>query len=326
VTVDYATADGSAAAGADYETSSGTLTFAPGETSKTLAVPVTDDALDESDETIHIDLSNPQAATIDDGQGVLTITDDDAPPSLSIGDASATEGTGGTSQLTFTVSLSAPSGRPVHVDAVTADASATAPNDYSAGARTLTLAPGATSRTFSVPVVTDGVDEQDESLTVGLESEQFAGVSRRTATGTIADDDEPASGGGGVQPPVQPPAQPEAPDTKAPGVAVGGLPATVARKALLGKGLSVDLTPDEAASFEVALVGKSKSVTLARAGDTTLADAELPLAAGKRTLKLKLSRKLRRAFTKKSVKLELRIVALDAAGNRTKVTKTVTVR
>jgi hypothetical protein len=101
----------------------------------------------------------------------------------------------------------------------------------------------------------------------------------------------------------------------------GRLPATIKRKDLLGKGISFDVTPDEAASFDIALVGKTKSVTLARAGDATLADATLAQGAGKRTVKLKLTARLKRAFTKKTVKLELRIVAYDAAGNRTVVTK-----
>ena len=62
VSVDYATADGTAAAGADYTAASGTLTFAPGETAKTVSVALLDDAIDEGKETFRLKLSNPRGA------------------------------------------------------------------------------------------------------------------------------------------------------------------------------------------------------------------------------------------------------------------------
>ena len=77
VSVDYATADGSATAGEDYTASSGTLVFAPGETSKTVAVPVLDDAIDEGEETFTLALSDPSGATIADAEAVGTITNSD---------------------------------------------------------------------------------------------------------------------------------------------------------------------------------------------------------------------------------------------------------
>jgi hypothetical protein len=82
VTVAYATANGSASSGSDYIASTGSLTFNPGVTSKTVTVQVQGDTLDEADETFAVNLSGPTNATIADGQGVGTITDDDtAPPS-----------------------------------------------------------------------------------------------------------------------------------------------------------------------------------------------------------------------------------------------------
>jgi hypothetical protein len=77
VTVDYATADGTAAGGADYQGTSGTLTYAPGELSKTISVPVIGDTADELDETFKVTLLNPSGATIADGDAVGTIADDD---------------------------------------------------------------------------------------------------------------------------------------------------------------------------------------------------------------------------------------------------------
>ena len=62
VSVDYATEDGTAAAGADYTATSGTLTFAAGETAKTVSVPVLDDAINEGKEVMRLKLSNPRGA------------------------------------------------------------------------------------------------------------------------------------------------------------------------------------------------------------------------------------------------------------------------
>ncbi|MFO0958393.1 MAG: cellulose binding domain-containing protein [Isosphaeraceae bacterium] len=81
VTVAYATSNGTAAAGSDYQATSGTLTFAPGETSKTLNVRVTGDTVVEPDETLNLVLSNPSGAILGRAQAVGTIRNDDAPPS-----------------------------------------------------------------------------------------------------------------------------------------------------------------------------------------------------------------------------------------------------
>ena len=77
VTVDYATSDGTATAGADYTATSGTLTFAAGETTKTVNVPILDDAVDEGEETFTLRLSNVVGAHIADGEATGTITNDD---------------------------------------------------------------------------------------------------------------------------------------------------------------------------------------------------------------------------------------------------------
>jgi hypothetical protein len=80
VTVDYATSDGTATAGADYTAATGTLTFNPGVTSQTFTVPILDDTVDEANETVNLALSNPVNATLGTpGAATLTITDDDGP-------------------------------------------------------------------------------------------------------------------------------------------------------------------------------------------------------------------------------------------------------
>ena len=82
VTVDYATSDGSALAGVDYTAASDTLTFLPGETAKTVSVPVIDDDIDEGSETLTLTLSNASGgnAYIADGTATGTITNDDLMP------------------------------------------------------------------------------------------------------------------------------------------------------------------------------------------------------------------------------------------------------
>lgn len=79
VTVNYATSDSSAAAGSDYQATSGTLTFAPGVTTQIIQIPITDDAVAESSESFFVNLSSAAGAVIQDGQGEATIVDNDAP-------------------------------------------------------------------------------------------------------------------------------------------------------------------------------------------------------------------------------------------------------
>jgi hypothetical protein len=78
VTVNYATSNGSATAGSDYVAATGSVTFAPGETSKTVTVVVLGDAAAEGSENFTVLLSNPVGATIVDGSGRGTIVDDEA--------------------------------------------------------------------------------------------------------------------------------------------------------------------------------------------------------------------------------------------------------
>ena len=82
VTVDYATSDVTAAAPADYTAASGTLTFAPGVTTRTIPIAVQGDLSDEANETYRVTLSNPTNVTIATAIGTGTITDNDPPPSI----------------------------------------------------------------------------------------------------------------------------------------------------------------------------------------------------------------------------------------------------
>src|SRR5262249_11036773 len=105
VTVNWATAAGTATAGTDYATDSGSVTFAPGETSKTITVTAVDDTLDENNELFYVNLSGAVNATITDGQGGVTIVDNDSAVA-SIDDITVTEGDGSAVSAAFTISLS----------------------------------------------------------------------------------------------------------------------------------------------------------------------------------------------------------------------------
>lgn len=84
-TVLYATADGTATQPADYTSTSGSLTFTPGQTTRTLTVPVIGETVPEANETFFVNLSGAANATISDNQGVGTITNDDVPVTVSPG-------------------------------------------------------------------------------------------------------------------------------------------------------------------------------------------------------------------------------------------------
>src|SRR6266508_1053810 len=191
VTVDYATANVTATAPDDYLAASGTLTFQPGRTTRPVAVTVNGDTIDEEDETYFVNLSSPVNATIVDGQGLGTITDDDGIPTLSIGDATVTEGNSGTVNATFTVTLSPASGQTVSVDYATADGTATAPDDYLATGGNLVFEPGQTTRTVEVTVNGDTLDEIDETFTTNLSNSVNATIADGLGLGTIIDDDGP---------------------------------------------------------------------------------------------------------------------------------------
>src|SRR5206468_2469937 len=102
-TENYGTADGSDQQPGDYASTSGTLTFLAGETTKTVTVNVNGDIVYEHDETFNVNLSAATEATISDASGLGTIQNDDAQPSFAIDDVSHLEGNSGTTSYTFTV-------------------------------------------------------------------------------------------------------------------------------------------------------------------------------------------------------------------------------
>ena len=196
VTVDYATSDGSATAGADYQESNGTATIPAGETQTTVNVPVNGDTVDEPDESFTTTLSNPQNAAIDDGSGEGTITDDDDPPatsnSISIDDAGVNEGNSGTKAATFTITMEEPQSSRTTVDFATRDGAATAPADFTAKSGTAVIPAGQTETTVSVDVKGEMAYESDEDFSVRLSNPQGSGnpeIQDGTGAGTIRNND-----------------------------------------------------------------------------------------------------------------------------------------
>ena len=187
VTVNYSTANGTALAGSDYQAVSGTLTFAKGQTSKSILVPVIGDNLSEPNETFFVNLKGAKRATIADGQGVVTIVNDDT--RINIGDLTLAEGNSGTTNFAFTVSLSAASGQPVTVNYATANDTATGGSDYVAKTGTLTIPAGQTSGTITVLVNGDRLGESDETFFVNLSSPTNATIADGQGVGTIVDDE-----------------------------------------------------------------------------------------------------------------------------------------
>jgi len=186
VTVDYATHDVTATAPSDYAAAAGTITFEPGELTRTIPVEVADDALFEAAETMRLELSNPVNASVGDGVAIGTIEDNDPQPSVSIAGASAAEDA---ATLVFTITQSAASGRDTTVDVATLDGTATAPGDYESQTGTVTIPAGSLSTDIHVVVQADQTFEADETLVVRIGNATNATIGEGDATGTIVNDD-----------------------------------------------------------------------------------------------------------------------------------------
>jgi hypothetical protein len=175
VTVDWETVDTleQPKVGDDFESASGTVTFAPGETSGTASFTVHGDTIDEN--TLYnaewgaLTFHSPTNATIGSGFGSIgfaLIVDDDPAPTVTIGSAAVIEGDVGDTTLLLTVDLSAPSGQTVSVGWSTIDtlAQPQAGVDYAPGSGTVTFAPGEISKTVPFVVHGDTVDEPGQAF------------------------------------------------------------------------------------------------------------------------------------------------------------------
>ena len=195
VTVNYATAGGTATEGSDYTAVSGTLTFSGTEDSKTVTVSTTDDGYPENAEGFTVGLSVATSSyggvNIADASGAGTINDTPDAYQISIDDQAATEG----SDLVFNVTLSQPvlAGQTVTVNYATAGGTATEGSDYTAVSGTLTFSGTEDSKTVTVSTTDDGYPENAEGFTVGLsgETSSYGAVSIADASGTGTINDTP---------------------------------------------------------------------------------------------------------------------------------------
>jgi probable HAF family extracellular repeat protein len=187
VTLAFATANGSATSGSDYQSASGTVTFEPGQTARTISVVINGDRAGEPNETFAVNLSAATNAVFNDNQGIGTILDDE--PRIIIGDVARSEGNAGTTAFVFTVSLSAAYDAPVTVNFATANGTAKSNEDYTAASGTLTFAPGQTTQTITVGVKGDKKKEANETFFVNLFGGSGALILDGQGLGTIQDDD-----------------------------------------------------------------------------------------------------------------------------------------
>lgn len=181
VSVNYHTV-GSTAGSSDFAAAAGSLSFAKGQTVKTILIPVYGDTLPEYYETFWVRLTNAKGATIADSLGIVTIADPS--PKVILSGLPGDEG----DALTFTVSLSAPLATTFSVDFATSDAGAVAGEDYVATSGTLTFAPGETIKTFTVQTLVDTEMEWDEEFFVSLTNPSAPAVIQSYGWGYIYGD------------------------------------------------------------------------------------------------------------------------------------------
>jgi hypothetical protein len=200
VSVAFATADDTAN-GTDYTASTGRVTIPAGRAGATIAVPIADDTVDEDDERLKVTLSAPTGAKVADGEGSVTITNDDG-RLVSIGDVGIVEGDAEQAVARFPLQLSGPTFRTVSVAFVTVDGTAKAPRDYLARFGAVVFQPGQTTQFLDIAIASDEVREPDEFFGVLIGQASGARILRGSAVAAVRDDDHTAtSAGADTKPP-----------------------------------------------------------------------------------------------------------------------------
>jgi CHRD domain/Calx-beta domain len=195
LTVGYSVTGLTATAGSDFVASQGLITFADGETFKTLNVSIIDDNLFElNPETVKLALSavGDPDTLYHENLSILTINDDDPSPRLSIGDVSAAEGNSGNTFFVFPITISNPSAEAIQVTFGTSQFTAREGIDYLRANSLLVIPAGRTSSSITVSVRGDTIAEGDEIffLNLGM-SFGGSGISDGQGQGTILNDDGP---------------------------------------------------------------------------------------------------------------------------------------
>ncbi|NQV37513.1 MAG: T9SS type A sorting domain-containing protein [Candidatus Marinimicrobia bacterium] len=194
VSVNYSVNGGTATgSGTDYTFTDGTLTFSAGQTSKNISLIVINDDIDEPDETVIIILSDPPTnATLGTNDGfTYTINDNDTEPTIGFTAASSTKAeSAGT--VTVQITLTAQSGNDISVDYFISSGTATGSGtDYSITEGTATITSGNLTSTFNVTIIDDELDENSETIIIGLQNEVNVTLGGNdTHTMSITDNDD----------------------------------------------------------------------------------------------------------------------------------------
>ena len=202
VTVNWATVDGVAKSGSDFTAASGSITFAPGETVKTVVIPVLNDGFFEQSETFQVQLTDPTNAALAQATGTGTIKDDGTgaggtdndTPKLTLSGPAVIDEAAGT--VTYTVTMSNAAAVPVTVHYATTDGTATAGKDYTATTGDLTFAAGELTKTIIVPITQDTLFEKSETFSVALSNPTNATLATASVTSQIVDDGRTLDNGG----------------------------------------------------------------------------------------------------------------------------------
>jgi Domain of unknown function (DUF4347)/Calx-beta domain/FG-GAP-like repeat/Bacterial pre-peptidase C-terminal domain/FG-GAP repeat len=184
VTVNYSTQVGSAD-GTDFSSTSGVVTFNPGETSKPVNVPITTDSTPEADEQFYLKLSGASTGVINRGTGVGTILDDDTAGKIQFSATSFnTTENAGTATI-YVTRVGGASGS-ADVSFTTSNGTAAAGADYTFTAGVLHFGVGETVKSFSVPILADTVDpEATETVILTLSGPTGGAVLGSPAAATL---------------------------------------------------------------------------------------------------------------------------------------------
>jgi len=187
--------NGTAIAPGDYSNSAITVSFATGETIKTVTIPIVNDTLVEGNETLNLTLSNPTGGSTLGTQktATLTIQDDDVAPvgTLAFSGTSYTVGENGTPVKAVTITRTGGSSGAVSVRLTPSNGTAIAPGDYSNSAITVSFATGETTKTVTIPIVNDLRYEPNETVNLTLSNPTGGAVLGATSKSllTIIDND-----------------------------------------------------------------------------------------------------------------------------------------
>jgi hypothetical protein len=190
-TIQYASSNGTATTGdGDYQAVSGTLQFAPGETSKAILVRIAGDAKFEGDESFTIHLFNESGGDLGQSTVTVVIGNDEVTPTIAVSDVTIQEGNSGKKSMVFTVTLTGSTDAPITVQYATQDVTAKAGSDYKAASGTLVFNPGGPStQTVSVAVNGDKNKEVNELFYLRLANANGAVIADAVGRGIIVDDD-----------------------------------------------------------------------------------------------------------------------------------------